>query len=85
MDTTFLSGMASNGVFVALFFVVFHGRSDFGSHPTLDPCAPPSAFTLAAVALGLYEIFAVLALRAHWTMDVYAGAVSAVLCFLLTH
>ena len=41
--------------------------------------------TLAAVALGLYEIFAVLALRAHWTMDVYAGAVSAVLCFLLTH
>lgn len=41
--------------------------------------------TAAAVVLGLYEIFVVLALRAHWTMDVYAGIVSAVLCFMLTH
>ncbi len=41
--------------------------------------------TAAAVVLGLYEIFAVLALRAHWTMDVYAGIISAVLCFMLTH
>ncbi len=40
--------------------------------------------TLAAVLLGIYEIFAVLALRAHWTMDVYAGFVSAALCFVLT-
>lgn len=29
------------------------------------------------VAIALFEIFTVLALRAHWTMDVYAGAVSA--------
>ncbi len=41
--------------------------------------------TAAAILLGLYEIFAVLALRAHWTMDVYAGLVSAALCFMLTH
>ena len=41
--------------------------------------------TACAILLGLYEVFAVLALRAHWTMDVYAGFVSAVLCFLLTH
>lgn len=31
------------------------------------------------VALALFEIGAVLALRAHWTMDVYAGAVTALL------
>lgn len=42
------------------------------------------SLTVAAVLLGLYEIFAVLALRAHWTMDVYAGFVSAALCFLVT-
>jgi len=40
--------------------------------------------TLAALLIGIYEIFAVLALRAHWTMDVYAGAVTAVLCFLFS-
>jgi hypothetical protein len=31
------------------------------------------------IVLALYEIVAVLALRAHWTMDVYAGLVSALL------
>jgi hypothetical protein len=31
------------------------------------------------IVLALYEVFAVLALRAHWTMDVYAGVVSALL------
>jgi hypothetical protein len=36
-----------------------------------------------AVLLALYEIVTVLALRAHWTMDVYAGAVSALLVALL--
>jgi len=41
--------------------------------------------TIAAIALAIFEMIAVLALRAHWTMDVYAGFVSAVLCFLLTH
>ena len=75
-------------------FVTYHVANDlfFSGHTALAVygslvlaslgCLP---LTLAAVALGLYEIFAVLALRAHWTMDVYAGAVSAVLCFLLTH
>lgn len=37
---------------------------------------------LAAAAVAVFEIFAVLALRAHWTMDVYAGLVTAILCFL---
>jgi membrane-associated phospholipid phosphatase len=31
------------------------------------------------LAIALFEILAVLALRAHWTMDVYAGAVTALL------
>jgi membrane-associated phospholipid phosphatase len=31
------------------------------------------------IAIALFEMFTVLALRAHWTMDVYAGAVSALL------
>lgn len=39
---------------------------------------------VAAAALALFEMFAVLALRAHWTMDVYAGLVTAILCFLAT-
>jgi hypothetical protein len=32
-----------------------------------------------AVAIALFEMLAVLALRAHWTMDVYAGAATALL------
>jgi membrane-associated phospholipid phosphatase len=35
------------------------------------------------VGLAIFEMVAVLALRAHWTMDVYAGAVSALLVALL--
>lgn len=75
-------------------FVTYHVANDlfFSGHTALAVygtlvLASLGIFplTLAAVALGLYEIFAVLALRAHWTMDVYAGAVSAVLCFMLTH
>lgn len=38
---------------------------------------------VAASALALFEVMAVLALRAHWTMDVYAGLVTAILCFVL--
>ncbi|MBS2040429.1 hypothetical protein JST97_35910, partial [bacterium] len=38
----------------------------------------------AVVLIGLYEVFAVLALRAHWTMDVYAGLVSAILCWVVS-
>lgn len=41
--------------------------------------------TAAALALALFEIVAVLALRAHWTLDVYTGAVSAALAFMLVH
>jgi membrane-associated phospholipid phosphatase len=34
------------------------------------------------VMLAVFEVFAVLSLRAHWTMDVYAGAVTAILVAL---
>lgn len=75
-------------------FVTYHVANDlfFSGHTALAvygtlvlASVGSLPLTLAAVALGLYEVFAVLALRAHWTMDVYAGFVSAVLCFLLTH
>ena len=36
---------------------------------------------LLGLGLAVFEIVAVLALRAHWTMDVYAGFVTALLCF----
>jgi hypothetical protein len=37
-----------------------------------------------AVVLALFEIVTVLALRAHWTMDVYAGAVTALLVAMIS-
>lgn len=38
------------------------------------------------VAVAVFEVFTVLALRAHWTMDVYAGLVSAVMvAFVVTY
>lgn len=75
-------------------FVTYHVTNDlfFSGHTALAVygCLVLASLgniylTIAAVLLGLYEVFAVLALRAHWTMDVYAGFVSAVMCFLLTH
>jgi hypothetical protein len=38
---------------------------------------------LLAIALVIFEVFTVLALRAHYTMDIYAGAVTAVCVALL--
>jgi membrane-associated phospholipid phosphatase len=37
------------------------------------------------IFLAVFEIFAVLALRAHWTMDVYAGLVSALLVAIVVN
>ncbi len=41
------------------------------------------AIRVLAVAIALFEVFAVLVLRAHYTMDVYAGAVTALFIGLL--
>lgn len=87
-------GMIWDDPGVPSLFVTYHVSNDlfFSGHTALAVYGTLVVaslgnlpLTVAAVALGLYEVFAVLALRAHWTMDVYAGAVSAVLCFLLTH
>ena len=40
------------------------------------------AYAVAGVVVALFEMLSVLALRAHWSMDVYAGFITAVLCFL---
>lgn len=75
-------------------FVTYHVTNDlfFSGHTALAVYGSlvlasqgNTYLTAAAILLGLYEVFAVLALRAHWTMDVYAGFVSAALCFLLVH
>jgi PAP2 superfamily protein len=87
-------GMIWDDPGVPSLFVTYHVSNDlfFSGHTALAVYGTlvlaslgNLPLTLAAVALGIYEIFAVLALRAHWTMDVYAGAVSAALCFMLTH
>lgn len=87
-------GMIWDDPGVPSLFVTYHVSNDlfFSGHTALAVYGSLvvaslgiPTLTLAAVALGLYEVFAVLALRAHWTMDVYAGFVSAVLCFMLTH
>lgn len=68
-------------------FVTYGVTNDlfFSGHTAL---AVYGGLTLAAVGwpwlglgLAFFEMFAVLALRAHWTMDVYAGVVTALLCF----
>lgn len=70
------------GVANDLFFSGHTALAVFGSLTVASLGIP--WLTVAAVALGLYEIFAVLALRAHWTMDVYAGLVTAILCYLVS-
>ncbi|MFA5506555.1 MAG: phosphatase PAP2-related protein [Vulcanimicrobiota bacterium] len=86
-------GMIWDDPGVPSLFVTYHVANDlfFSGHTALAVYGAlvlaslgSLPLTIAAVVLGLYEIFAVLALRAHWTMDVYAGAVSAILCFLVT-
>ena len=70
------------GVTNDLFFSGHTGLAVYGSL-TLASLGIPW-LTAAVVALGCYEVFAVLALRAHWTMDVYAGLVSALLCWVVS-
>ena len=48
-----------------------------------SPADPTAALKVAALAIALFEITAVLLLRAHYTMDVYAGAITALFVGLL--
>jgi hypothetical protein len=73
-------------------FVTYHVQNDlfFSGHTALAVFGALTVATwgvpllsLVALLVGIYEIFTVLALRAHWTMDVYAGFVTALVCFYL--
>ncbi|NDD31362.1 MAG: phosphatase PAP2 family protein [Proteobacteria bacterium] len=70
------------GVSNDLFFSGHTALAVFGGL-TLATISP--SLVWVGVGLALFEVFTVLALRAHWTMDVYAGAVTAVLVFVATH
>lgn len=70
------------GVANDLFFSGHTALAVFGALTVASMGIPQLAWV--ALAVGLYEVFTVLALRAHWTMDVYAGAVTALLCFWIS-
>ena len=58
----------------------FSGHTAIAVYGALQLSASGSpVLTLLGVAIAIYEVSAVLLLRAHWTMDVYAGAVTAIL------
>ena len=60
----------------------FSGHTALAVYGALTCMATGTPFIAAlGLAVGIYEVVTVLALRAHWTMDVYAGLVTAVLCF----
>jgi hypothetical protein len=77
----FPSLLVTYGVTNDLFFSGHTALAVYGSLTVASLGIP--WLTALVVALGLYEIITVLALRAHWTMDVYAGLVTAVLCYIL--
>lgn len=81
-DPGFPSLFVTYGVSNDLFFSGHTALAVYGSM-TLASLGNP-LLTAAVILLGTYEVFAVLALRAHWTMDVYTGAVTAVLCYVLS-
>ncbi len=62
----------------------FSGHTALAVYGALQVYALDSVtLSIAATILAIYEVIAVLLLRAHWTMDVYAGAVTALLVQLI--
>ena len=62
----------------------FSGHTAFAVYGALIMAQGATPLTqLGLSLLAGYEILTVLALRAHWTMDVYAGAVSALLVYYI--
>ena len=78
----FPSLLVTYGVTNDLFFSGHTALAVYGSLTVASLGIP--WLTAAVVLLGTYEVVTVLALRAHWTMDVYAGFITAVLCYLLS-
>lgn len=80
-DPEFPSLFVTYGVSNDLFFCGHTALAVFGGL-TLSAVSPSLAWIGGGLAL--FEILTVLALRAHWTMDVYAGAVTAVLVYTIS-
>lgn len=72
----FPSLLVTYGVSNDLFFSGHTAMAVFGA---VELARLRKSLVPAGIAIALFEILAVLALRAHWTMDVYAGAITALL------
>lgn len=75
-DPGFPSLLVTYGVANDMFFSGHTALAVFGAC-TLASMGHPGW----GLGLAVFEIFTVMALRAHWTMDVYAGILSALACF----
>jgi membrane-associated phospholipid phosphatase len=76
----FPSLLVTYGVSNDLFF---SGHTALAVYGAVELARVKKAFIPLGIAIALFEILAVLALRAHWTMDVYAGAITALLIAFL--
>lgn len=72
------------GVSNDLFFSGHTALAVLGALQIVGQTNSSLAIALAAIII-LYEIIIVIALRAHWTMDVYTGVVTAVLGHILAN
>jgi hypothetical protein len=82
----FPSLFVTYGVSNDLFFSGHTAMAVYGAVEIVRAGATKKIRTLLlplATAIALFEIVTVLALRAHWTMDVYAGLISALLIAIL--
>jgi hypothetical protein len=80
-DPGFPSIFVTYGVTTDLFF---SGHTAFAVYGALIVSQVGNPLlTVGAACLALFEVVTVLILRAHWTMDIYAGAATAICCFLL--
>jgi len=75
-DPGFPSLLVTYGVGNDLFFSGHTALAVFGA---AELARLHRVLVVPAVLIALFEITTVLSLRAHWTMDVYAGAVTALL------
>ncbi len=81
-DPGFPSIFVTYGVYNDLFFSGHTALAVF-SFCEIFKLYGVSILSILFFAAMLYEIFVVLILKAHWTMDVYAGIISAILISLL--
>lgn len=80
-DTGVPTLLVTYGVSNDLFFSGHTALAVFGTLELARPGKPP--LVILAILLGLFEVSAVLVLRAHYTMDVFAGATTALFVGLI--